>query len=798
MSDSSIPPLQLTESTSSASGLCQALLTRFRDLEISHKMLQEQFKALLNKKEKEREEEEEEEEEEEKRRWRITSEERKEIERGCIPGLFSKNTYWNVLQSMGHAVHVSRASTGEIIYWNRSAENLYGWKDYEVIGRRVLDLLINKENHVLDKNIMESLNTGQTWSGQFPLKKRSGEMFMAMVTNSPLYEDGEFIGIITVSSDAAVFNDIKLRTREEHAHGQPREWKLNMKKIQWHPQPQIASSVSNLASKVFSLRHGDNGGDFENSENRELMQQTETVQAEKTEIPASKPIFRLIVGEKAIGGKGNRKEENAAKLLSKLQFGTNKNTQGSCRSDQVSSPEDSAKNLMKKAHGQASSENSGNGSSGNAAWSIRKPPTRLKVTPTNHRDRDSDKGAADPDKSSCHSLRSGCSDGKNYMSHKTFEDDSSVVHKRSASPCFECGECYAMATFGDWSPPLMPEHDGNGEAQLNQENWCECLPAETMEHQNPEVNHSPTLSSPGGSNGSSRTSSKDEKELNSLVDCEIHWEDLLLGEEIGQGSYGVVYRGIWNGSDVAIKVYLGNEYREGILLDYKKEIAIMKRLRHPNVLLFMGAVYSPDRLAIVTEFLPRGSLFKTLHRNNQALDLRRRMRMALDVARGMNYLHCRNPPIVHRDLKSSNLLVDRNWTVKVGDFGLSRLKNSTFLTAKSGRGTPQWMAPEVLRNEPSNEKSDVYSFGVILWELMTESVPWAHLNSLQVVGVVGFMDRRLDLPEGLDPRISSIINDCWQSDPEQRPSFMHILQQMTDVIGAVLAAPGRKDSGSQV
>ncbi|KAK9277617.1 hypothetical protein L1049_007163 [Liquidambar formosana] len=199
-------------------------------------------------------------------------------------------------------------------------------------------------------------------------------------------------------------------------------------------------------------------------------------------------------------------------------------------------------------------------------------------------------------------------------------------------------------------------------------------------------------------------SNKGDNESNSIVDCEISWEDLQLREEVGQGFYAVVYHGIWNGSDVAVKIFFGNEYREGTLLDYKKEIDIMRRLRHPNVLLFMGAVYSHERLAIVTEFLPRGSLFKTLHKNNQALDIRRRLRMALDAARGMNYLHHRNPPIVHRDLKSSNLLVDKNWTVKVGDFGLSRLKNATFLTAKSGRGTPQWMAPEVLRNEPSNEK----------------------------------------------------------------------------------------------
>lgn len=148
--------------------------------------------------------------------------------------------------------------------------------------------------------------------------------------------------------------------------------------------------------------------------------------------------------------------------------------------------------------------------------------------------------------------------------------------------------------------------------------------------------------------------------------------------------------------------------------------------------------------------------------------------MALDVAKGMNCLHTSAPTIVHRDLKSPNLLVDKNWTVKVCDFGLSRLKHSTFLSSKSTAGTPEWMAPEVLRNEPSNEKCDVYSFGVILWELATLRMPWSGMNPMQVVGAVGFQDRRLDISKEVDPLVARVIRECWQTEPSLRPSFAQL------------------------
>ncbi|XP_030538214.1 serine/threonine-protein kinase STY8 isoform X2 [Rhodamnia argentea] len=668
---------------------------------------------------------------------------------GRFPGAFRGGSpYRRILESIGHAVHVCGASSRKIVYWNHSAENLYGWKDHEVIGRRVDEILVAEEHCPSLQNIMEKLRFGQSWSGQFPLKKRSGDIFMATVTKSPLYEGGELAGVITVSSDAALFNGISLdksRANEEHANGLPKSLGLNLKKIQLQsrpqiaPIPQIASSVSNLASKVLPRRCGDN----------------------------TQNLF--------VGGQHNAIETDdailekpgklAAKLLEKLHIKSNRNP-------------------VNEGESYQQIKNAGN-------VPVRNPVTGEPNVAT-------DLKASSTCEGTLHPNTMGKSPGRKtpVLAEREFIE----LQRGAHSPTF--GETSELASSRECNECFHLRRPGNLSLKV-----CKKASEETAEPRDlqaflvkDEVQKPPDgkqLHSSGKSIGSHDTSScKSDSELSYMVDCEICWQDLQLGEEIGQGSYAVVYRGMWKGSDVAIKVYVGNEYSEDTLQDYKKEIEIMKRLRHPNVLLFMGAVYSKERPAIVTEFMPRGSLFKTLHKNNQVLDTRHRLRMALDVARGMNYLHHRNPPIVHRDLKSSNLLVDKNWTVKVGDFGLSRLKNATLLTAKSGRGTPQWMAPEVLRNEPSNEKSDVFSFGVILWELMTESIPWNNLNSVQVVGVVGFMDRRLDVPEGIDPGIASLIHDCWQSDPDKRPSFEVILQRMRSLVRSGAAASVRKNPGS--
>ncbi|PIN10259.1 Tyrosine kinase [Handroanthus impetiginosus] len=277
-------------------------------------------------------------------------------------------------------------------------------------------------------------------------------------------------------------------------------------------------------------------------------------------------------------------------------------------------------------------------------------------------------------------------------------------------------------------------------------------------------------------------------------DLNIPWSDLVLKERIGAGSFGTVHRAEWNGCDVAVKILMEQDFHAERFKEFLREVAIMKRLRHPNIVLFMGAVTEPPNLSIVTEYLSRGSLYRLLHKPGarEALDEKRRLSMAYDVAKGMNYLHKRNPPIVHRDLKSPNLLVDRKYTVKVCDFGLSRLKANTFLSSKSAAGTPEWMAPEVLRDEPSNEKSDVYSFGVILWELATLQQPWGNLNPAQVVAAVGFKGKRLEIPRDVNPQVAAIIEACWANEPWKRPSFASVMESLRPLIkSSPPTQPGR-------
>ena len=144
-----------------------------------------------------------------------------------------------------------------------------------------------------------------------------------------------------------------------------------------------------------------------------------------------------------------------------------------------------------------------------------------------------------------------------------------------------------------------------------------------------------------------------------------------------------------------------------------------------------------NEYAMVTEFLSGGSLFDYLHKKKEKLTEELLVSICKDVSLGMAYLHEKN--VLHCDLKSSNLLIDENWNVKLCDFGLSRI-NTTKNKMKNENirvGTPHWMAPEILKGGKYECPSDIYSFGILLWEMMTGKIPYKDYSTAQIIGMVG-------------------------------------------------------------
>ncbi|CAL5383402.1 unnamed protein product [Camellia sinensis] len=256
---------------------------------------------------------------------------------------------------------------------------------------------------------------------------------------------------------------------------------------------------------------------------------------------------------------------------------------------------------------------------------------------------------------------------------------------------------------------------------------------------------------------------------------------LKFDQKIATGLYGDLYKGTFNSQDVAIKV-LRAEYLNDVQKEFAQEVYILRRVRHKNVVQFIGACTRPPSLCIVTEFMSGGSVYDFMHKRKGIFKLPALLKVAIDVSKGMNYLHQNN--IIHRDLKAANLLMDESEVVKVADFGVARVETpSGVMTAETG--TYRWMAPEVIEHKPYDRKADVFSFGVVLWELLTGKLPYEHLSPLQAaVGVVQ-KGLRPVIPDHTYPKMVELLERCWQQDPTLRPEFseiIEILQQMAEKV----------------
>ncbi|TYI95498.1 hypothetical protein E1A91_D01G002200v1 [Gossypium mustelinum] len=262
---------------------------------------------------------------------------------------------------------------------------------------------------------------------------------------------------------------------------------------------------------------------------------------------------------------------------------------------------------------------------------------------------------------------------------------------------------------------------------------------------------------------------------------EIDPRHLKFENKVASGSYGDLYKGTYCSQDVAIKVLKPERVDTDIQEDFAQEVFIMRKVRHKNVVQFIGACTKPPTLCIVTEFMCGGSVYDYLHKQKGVFKLPSLLKVAIDVSKGMNYLHQND--IIHRDLKAANLLMDENEVVKVADFGVARVKvQSGVMTAETG--TYRWMAPEVIEHKPYDHKADVFSFGIMLWELLTGKLPYEYLTPLQAaVGVVQ-KGLRPTVPKNTNPKLTQLLERCWQQDPTLRPDFSEIigiLQQISEV-----------------
>ncbi|XP_074566620.1 serine/threonine-protein kinase STY17-like [Curcuma longa] len=290
-----------------------------------------------------------------------------------------------------------------------------------------------------------------------------------------------------------------------------------------------------------------------------------------------------------------------------------------------------------------------------------------------------------------------------------------------------------------------------------------------------------------GSLSGASLSSASDKVLGSLMkagDWEIDKRCLKMGKKIACGSCGDLYRATYLGQDVAVKILKAEKLNEAIALEFNQEVEILRKVHHNNVVRFIGACTKPNEFCIVTEYMTGGNLYDYLHKHHMSLELPQLLKFAIDICKGMDYLHQNN--IIHRDLKTANLLMDANNVVKVADFGVARFQNEEgIMTAETG--TYRWMAPEVINHLLYDYKADVFSFAIVLWELATSRVPYDKMSPLQAaLGVRQGL--RPDPPNHMHPRLQDLMRRCWDSIPGKRPSFKEITGELEELLQLVQAS----------
>ncbi|KAF1324081.1 Tkl/drk protein kinase, partial [Globisporangium splendens] len=280
----------------------------------------------------------------------------------------------------------------------------------------------------------------------------------------------------------------------------------------------------------------------------------------------------------------------------------------------------------------------------------------------------------------------------------------------------------------------------------------------------------------------------DVPEMKALELFRIPFADLKFLQAIGRGAMGDVIKAKYLGTMVVCKRIRRENINETTIESFREEIVLMSCLRHPNIVQFIGASWDNySNLCIVMEYLENGDMHSVLHstigKNFTWSDPL--LKMAIDIVQGMLYLHSQDPPIVHRDLKSVNVLCSATYGCNVGDFGLSRRYKKGVVDALTTLvGTPFWLAPEIIRNDRYGPAADVYSFGIVLTELETRNTPYHELdeNGIKVMMRIAHNNLRPSLPATCLPQRRKLITDCLLDNPASRPTFAEILARLQGAV----------------
>ncbi|XP_011250861.1 tyrosine-protein kinase Abl isoform X3 [Camponotus floridanus] len=254
---------------------------------------------------------------------------------------------------------------------------------------------------------------------------------------------------------------------------------------------------------------------------------------------------------------------------------------------------------------------------------------------------------------------------------------------------------------------------------------------------------------------------------------EINRTDIVMRHKLGGGQYGDVYEAVWKRYNMTVAVKTLKEDTMA-LKDFLEEAAIMKEMKHRNLVQLLGVCTREPPFYIITEFMSKGNLLDYLRNESKhQINAVVLMHMATQIASGMSYLESRN--FIHRDLAARNCLVGENHLVKVADFGLARLMRDDTYTAHAGAKFPiKWTAPEGLAYNKFSTKSDVWAFGILLWEIATYGMspyPGVDLTDVYHMLEKGY---RMECPPGCPPKVYELMRQCWQWSAADRPTFKEI------------------------